>query len=47
MRLAEHLTALRAWRKHYLPGWLKPDVLRLGVVGMRGSMVIRLRPFTN
>ena len=25
----------------------EPDVLRPGIVGMRGSMVIRLRPFTN
>ena len=26
-----------------LPGRRKPDVLRLGIVGMQGSMVIRLR----
>ena len=30
-----------------LPGWRKPVVLRPGIVGMRGSMVIRLRPCTN
>ena len=47
MRLAEHLTALRAWCKQCLPGWWKSDVLRPGGVGMRGSMVIRLRPCTN
>ena len=42
MRLAEHLTALCAWCKHCLP-----DVLRPGLVRMRGSMVMRLRPSTN
>ena len=42
MRLAEHLTALRAWCKQCLPGWCKPDVLRPGIVGMRGSMVARV-----
>ena len=44
MRLAEHLTALRASCKHSPPGRRKRDVLRPGMVGMRGSMVIRLRP---
>ena len=44
MRLAEHLTALRAWCKQCLPGRLKADVLRPGIVGMPTSMVIRLRP---
>ena len=44
MRLAEHLTALRVWCKQCLPGWRKPDVLRPGIVGMRGCMVIQLRP---
>ena len=37
MRLAGNLTAIRAWCKRRLPG----------IVGMRGSMVIRLRPCTN
>ena len=40
----QHLTALHAWCKQCLPGRFQPDVLRPGVVGMRGSMVIRLRP---
>ena len=31
----------------YVPGWRKPDVLRPGIVGMRGAMVIRLRPCAN
>ena len=44
MRLAEHLTALRAWCKQCLSGWSKPDVLRPDIVRMQGSMVIRLRP---
>ena len=39
LRLAEHRTALRAWCKQCLPGWLKPDVLRPGIVAMRGSVV--------
>ena len=43
MRLAEHLTALRAWCKQCLPDWRKPDVLRPGMVGMRGSTAIRRR----
>ena len=30
MRLAQHLTALRAWCKQCLPGRGKPDVLRPG-----------------
>ena len=33
MRLAEHVTALRAWCKECLPGRRKPDVLRHGIVG--------------
>ena len=45
--LAEHLTARRAWCKQCLPGWWTPNVLRPGIVGMRGSMIIRLRPCTN
>ena len=44
MRLAQYLTALRAWSKQCLPGRWKPDVLRPGNVGTLGSMVIRLRP---
>ena len=47
MRFAEHLTALRAWCKRRLPDWWKLDVLRPGMVGMRGPMVIRLWPCTN
>ena len=46
MRLAEHLTirfALGASNQR-LPGRRKHDVLRPGIAGMRGSMVIRLRP---
>ena len=46
MRLALHLTTtLRAWCKA-TSAWSvkKPDVLRPGVVGMRGSTVVRLRP---
>ena len=39
MRLARYPTALRAWRKHCPPGRRKYDVLRPGIVGMRGSMV--------
>ena len=39
------LTPLRAWCKQCLPGRSKPDMLRPGIVGMRGgSMAIRLRP---
>ena len=41
MRLAGHLTALCAWRKHCLPGRSKIDVLRPGIVGMRGSTAAR------
>ncbi|CAN0126745.1 unnamed protein product [Laminaria digitata] len=40
----EHLTALRAWCRRYLPGRWKPDVLRPGIAGMQGSVAIRLRP---
>ena len=47
MRLAEHPTALRAWCKQCLLGGSKPDVLRAGIVGMRGSIIIRLRQCTN
>ena len=45
MRLAEHLTALRALVQA-MSAWLvnSNDVLRPGMVGIRGSMVIRLRP---
>ena len=35
MRLAERLTALRAWCKQCLPGRCSPDVLRPGIVRMR------------
>ena len=38
-----HLTAPRAWCKQCLPGRWKRDVFRPGIVGMRGSMVLRLR----
>ena len=45
MRLAGHLTALRAWCKQCLPGQRKPDMPRIvRMLRMRGSMVIRLRP---
>ena len=44
MLLSQHLTALRAWCKQCLPGRWKADVLRVSIVGMRGSMVTRLRP---
>ena len=43
MRLAQHLTALRAWCKQCLPGRWNPHVPRPGTVVMRGSMVKRLR----
>ena len=43
MRLAEHFTA-HAWSKQYLPSRRKPDVLRSRIVGMGGSVAIRLRP---
>ena len=44
MRLAQHPKALRAWCKKCLPARWKPDVLRPGIVGVRGSiMVIPLR----
>ena len=32
--------SLRAWCKQCLPGRWKPGVLRPGIVGMQGSMVI-------
>ena len=44
MRPAQHPAALRARCKQCLPGRRKPDVLRPGIVGMRRSRVIRLRP---
>ena len=44
MRLAEHITALRAWCKQCLPRRWKIDVLRPGIAGMQGSTVIRLWP---
>ena len=45
MRLtAEHLTVLRDWCKQCRPGQSTPDVLGPGIVGMRGSMVVQLRP---
>ena len=40
MRLAGHPTARRVWCEQCLPGRRKPDVLRHGIVGMPGSMVI-------
>ena len=43
----KNLTALRAWCKQCLPGRLKPDGLRPGIEGMRGSMVGRQRPCTR
>ena len=39
-----HFEALCARCKQCLPGRLKPDVLRAGIVGTRGSIVIRLQP---
>ena len=36
-RLAQHLTALRAWCKQCLPDPLKPDLFRPGIVEIRGS----------
>ena len=44
MRLAEHLTVLRAWCKQCGPGRRKPGMLRPSIVGMCGSMDVRLRP---
>ena len=45
MRLAGHLTFCFALEcKQCLPGRLKPDMLRPGMVGMRESMAIRLPP---
>ena len=43
MRLAEHLTELRAPCTRCLPGRRKPDVLRPGIVGMRGSIPYGLK----
>ena len=43
-RLAEHLTALRAWGKTFLSCRSKPNVLRPGIFGVLGSMVIRQQP---
>ena len=44
MRLTQHLTDLHAWCKQCL-AWSRrtPDVFRPGIVGMRESLVIRLR----
>ena len=42
MRLAQHLTALRAWCKQCLPRRQKPDMLCPGIAAMRRSTVIRL-----
>ena len=48
MRLARHSTALRAWCvKQCLPGWCKPDMLRPGIVGIRGSMAVRCRTMST
>ena len=44
MRLADHLTALRSWCTRCPPGRGKSDMLRPGIVGMRGSMAIRIGP---
>ena len=44
LRVTKQLTAIRAWCKQCLPGQRKPDVLCPGNVGMRGPMIIRLRP---
>ena len=44
MRLAQHLTSLRNCCNQCLSGRWKPDVPRPGIVRMRRSMVIRLRP---
>ena len=42
MQLAkQELTARGAWCKQCLPGRCKPDMLRPGIVGMRGSMVLQ------
>ena len=44
VRLARQLTALCSSCKQCVPGGCKSDVPRPGIVGMRGSMVIRPRP---
>ena len=44
MRLARHLTALRAGCKQCPPGLPEPDMPNPGIVGMRGSVAVRLRP---
>lgn len=41
MRLDGHLTAIRDWCNKCLPGRRKPDVLRAGIMGMRGHMVLQ------
>ena len=46
-RRTPHSRPLRAWCKRCLPGWWKPGVLRPGIVRMRGSIVTRIRPWTN
>ena len=43
MRLAERLAALRAFCARSLPGGRKPDMLRPGMLGMRGSMANGLK----
>ena len=43
VRVAQHLTAFRAWCKQCLPVRCKPDVLCPGTERMRESMAIRLR----
>ena len=37
MRLAEHLTAFRAWCQRMSAGRRKPDVLRPGIERIRGA----------
>ena len=44
MRLVQPVTGFRISSKLRLAGWWNSDVLRLGIVGMRGCIVIRLRP---
>ena len=46
VRLAQQLTAFRAWCKQCLFGRRKPDVVRPGMAGMRESLLIRLRACT-
>ena len=38
---ASPFPALRAWHTQCLPGLWKPDVLRSGIVGVRGSMLLQ------